>query len=202
VPAMTFKARSHAVDHHSAQCTLDLWRALCNLIQEQQQPLPAGCHLIPEVVATWNRGKSPNDVYSCCQKNCNSAHSHLGPVGAIWLRLIMACVHNAYHTHNLSQTASYLLSEECESFKDFHRMRERQLPFRQFCLELANDLKMEVVPPTMQNSGSDDDDRGHSTPSVAITYNKREAKAINLGQNVLQQPKTRAIFTSTYLNHF
>jgi hypothetical protein len=58
-------------------------------------------------------------------------------------------------------------------------MRARQLPFRQFCLELlVNDLKIEVVPPTMHESGSNDDERqGHtSTPSVAtITYNKREA---------------------------
>ena len=45
VPAMTFEAGSHAVDHHSVQCTLDLWRALCNLIQEQQRPLLAGLPL-------------------------------------------------------------------------------------------------------------------------------------------------------------
>jgi hypothetical protein len=74
VPAMTFKAGSHAVDHHSVQRTLDLWRALCNLIQEQQRPIPAGLHLIPKVVATWNRGNGPNDVYSCFQKNCKSVH--------------------------------------------------------------------------------------------------------------------------------
>jgi hypothetical protein len=36
-------------------------------------------------------------------------------------------------------------------------------------------LKIEVVPPTMHESGSDDDESGHSTPSVAIPYNKREA---------------------------
>ena len=149
VPAMTFEAGSHAVDHHSVQCTLDLWRALCNLIQEQQRLLPAGRHVIPEVVATSNTGKGPIDVYSCFEKNCKWAHSHLGPVGAIWLRLIMTCVYNAYHAHNLSQTISYFLSEECKSFTDVRKLCARQLPFRQFCLELANDLKIEVVPPTM-----------------------------------------------------
>jgi len=65
VPAMTFEAVSHAVDQHSVQFTFDLWKALCRLITEQEgRPLPAGCHLIPEVVATWNRGKGPIDVYS------------------------------------------------------------------------------------------------------------------------------------------
>ena len=93
----------------------------------------------------------------------------------------MTCVYNAYHTHNLSRTVQYLLSEECKSFKDFQKRRARQLPFRQFCLELANDLKIEVLSPTMYESGSDDNDdnndanKGHITASIAITYNKREA---------------------------
>jgi hypothetical protein len=69
---------------------------------------------------------------------------------------------------------SYFLSEECKSLKDFQKIHARQFPFRQFCLELANDLKIEVVPPTMHESGSDDHERGHSTPSIAIMYNKRE----------------------------
>ena len=105
----------------SSALPLHLWRALCNLIQEQQRPLPAGRHLLPEVVATWNRGKGPIDVYSRFQKNCESAHSHLGPVGAVWLRLIMTCVSTMHtnHAHNLSQTVSDLLSEECKSFNDF-----------------------------------------------------------------------------------
>jgi hypothetical protein len=84
-------------------------------------------------------------------------------------------VKNAYHTHNHSRTVSYLLSEKCKSFKDFQKMRARQLPFRQFCFELANDIKIEVVPPTMHESDCNDDEIGRSTPSVAITYNKQEA---------------------------
>ena len=39
VLAMAFEAGSHAVDHHIVQCTLDLWRALCKfLIEEQGRP--------------------------------------------------------------------------------------------------------------------------------------------------------------------
>jgi SAP domain len=205
VPAMAFEAGSHAVDHHSVQCTLDLWRAICRLILEQGKPLPAGRHLIPEVVATWNRGKGPIDVYSRFQKNCKSAHSHLGPVGAIWLRLIMTCVYNAYHAHNLSRTVTYLMSEECKSFKDFQKRRARQLSFRQFCRELANDLQLEVVPPSIHESGSDDDDtgimrstdRGDRTSSVVITYNKREAYFTKphlierrMNRRVLHQPSS------------
>ena len=94
---------------------------LCNLIQEQLQPLPAGCRPILEAVATQSRGKGPIlDIYICFLQHCKSAHcSHLGPMGGIWLRLIMTCIFNAYHTHNLSQTLSYLLSEEWKPFADF-----------------------------------------------------------------------------------
>ena len=59
VPArITFKAGSHAVDHHSVQCNFALWKALCNVLEEQEwQQHLVGCHLIPEVVATWSRGQ-------------------------------------------------------------------------------------------------------------------------------------------------
>jgi hypothetical protein len=62
-----------------------------------------------------------------------SVHSHLGPVGAIWMRLIMTTVYNAYHFFNLSRTAAFLVgSDECKSFKDFQRIRARQCSFPQF----------------------------------------------------------------------
>ena len=84
VPPITFEAGSHAVDHHSVQCTFALWKALCKVLEEREwKPLPAGCHLIPEIVATWNRGKGPIDVYSRFQKNSNSAHVHLGAVRCV-----------------------------------------------------------------------------------------------------------------------
>ena len=105
LPTMTFEQDSHGVDHHSVQCsTLGLWRAMSRMIRNLQRPLvAAGRHLIPEVVATWNRGKGPIDVYSRFQKNCKAVHAHLGPVDAIWLlRLNMTCVYNAYHADSLS----------------------------------------------------------------------------------------------------
>ena len=77
---------------HTLQFTFDLWNAMSKLIQELDVPLPAGKHLLQEVVATWNRGKGPIDVNSCFQENVKSCHCHLGPVEAIWLRLIMTSV--------------------------------------------------------------------------------------------------------------
>ena len=120
-------------------------QALCNLIQEQLQPLPAGCRPIFEVVATQNRGKGPIlDMYICVLQHCKSAHSHLGPMGAIWLRVIMTCIFNAYHTHNLSQTLSYLLSEEWKPLTDFQRCTHINSHSRQLHLELANDMQLKL----------------------------------------------------------
>ena len=59
------------------------------------------------------------------------------------------------------------------------KLRSRGLSFRQFCRELANDLNMEVVPPSMYESSCsvDDEDRVTSGEDAVqcITYNKREA---------------------------
>jgi hypothetical protein len=96
--------------------------------------------------------------------------------------LIMTCVYNAFHAHGLSRSVEYLLDEaECKSFADFQKHRSRQLCFRQFCHELANDLNIEVVPPsTYASSGSSDDDEDDRVTRAeealqCITYNKREA---------------------------
>ena len=181
VPPMEFKAGSHAVDQHSVQTTLDLWIAMTNMIFSRRRPLPAGRHLLPEIVASWNRGKGPIDVYSRFQKNSKSAHSRLGPVGAIWMRLIMTTVYNAYHSFNLSRTAAFLASNECESFKQFQRIRARQPPFRQFCQLLAIDLTV-TVSSALDYSTSDSDsenesadDEDGSQPEAVIIYNTRDA---------------------------
>ena len=180
VPEMEFETGSHAVDQHSVQTTFDLWQAMCNLIiDERGRPLPAGKHLLPEVVATWNRGKGPIDVYSRFQKNIKSVHSRLGPVAAIWMRLVMTTVYNAYHSFNLSRAAAFLASNECKSFKDFQRIRARQCSFRQFCQLLANDLTVEVASELNYTASSSEDEEAmpndEASVQEVILYNKREA---------------------------
>jgi hypothetical protein len=90
---MSFKDDSHAVDRHSVQTTLELSNAMVAMISVRGRPLPAGRHLVPELISEWNRGKGPIDGYSRFQKNVKAQHSHLGPVAAIWLRLTMTMVY-------------------------------------------------------------------------------------------------------------
>ena len=194
---LEIEPESHAVDRHSVWTTLCLWREMSRMISERGRPLPAGKHILPEVVATWNRGKGPIDVYSRFQKSTKSYHAHLGPIGAIWLRLLMTTVYNAYHSYNLSRTAAFLTSDECRSFKEFQKTRARLPPFRQFCHILADDLQVSVVPPIMYNTSSSDGDeevinagasdgdgdvetqrrqtRNKTSEELSIVYNKRDA---------------------------
>jgi hypothetical protein len=111
-PDLDLDESPHAVDQHSVQMTLDLWLAMDAMITERGKPLPAGRHLIPECVAEWNRCKGPIDEYSRFMKNVHSSHAHLGPVAAIWLRLIMTMIYNSFQTFLLSRSQAFLLSDE------------------------------------------------------------------------------------------
>jgi hypothetical protein len=94
------------------------------------------------------------------------------------MRLIMTTVYNAYHSLNLSQTAAFLASNECKSFKDFQRIRACQCSFRQFCQLLANGLTFEVASSLNYN----EDERmtiDEASVQEVIVYNKREAKSKN-----------------------
>ena len=68
VPQIQVPEGSHTVDQHTLQFTFHLWNAMSKLTREHEAPLPVGKHLLSEVVATWNRGKGPIDIYSRVQK--------------------------------------------------------------------------------------------------------------------------------------
>lgn len=179
---MLFKDDSHAVDRHSVQTTLELWNAMVAMISVRGRPLPAGRHLLPEAIAEWNRGKGPIDGYSRFQKNVKAQHSHLGPVAAIWLRLIMTLGYNTYHTYVLSRCEEFLMSSRCLSFRQFQKEKSRQPSFRQFCSMLTRDISLEVLD---MESNSDSEGNNLAVPSamnnltaggaITIAYNKRDS---------------------------
>lgn len=154
-----------------------LWREMSSMIATRGKPLPAGRHLLPELVATWNRGKGPIDGFSRIQKNVKAEHANLGPIAAIWLRLIMSLVYNAFQCYNLSKTVDYLLSDECTSFKDFQRKKARLPPFRHFCKVLAKNLtNLDYIDSESDDSdNSDTDTNANQNNDTTIKYNKREA---------------------------
>jgi hypothetical protein len=180
---LLIKEDSHAVDRHSIQTTLELSNAMLAMILARGRPLPAGRHLVPELIAEWNRGKGPIDGYSRFQKNVKAQHSHLGPVAAIWLRLIMTMVYNAHQSYVLSRCDEFLMSDRCLSFRQFQREKSRQLSFRQFCCVLARDISLEVL--NIEESSSDSECNNLAEPgavdnlagsgTITIAYNKRKS---------------------------
>jgi hypothetical protein len=179
---LLIKDDSHAVDHHSIQTTLELSNAMVAMIAVRGRPLPAGRHLVPELIAEWNRGKGPIDGYSRFQKNVKAQHSHLGPVAAIWLRLIMTMVYNAYHSYVLSRCEEFLMSDRCTSFRQFQKEKSRQPSFHKYCSMLARDISLEVLE---IDSNSESESNNLAVPGainnsegrgvVTIAYNKRKS---------------------------
>jgi hypothetical protein len=128
----------HAVDRYSICKALDLWRVLRKKIIDEGKPFPKGRRIVPVVVALWNRCKGPIDLYSRFLRNVQAKHKKLAPIGAVWLRLIMTIVYNAYQTYSLSVSLEYLMSNDCKSFLDFQRFRNRKSEsFGDFCFGLA-----------------------------------------------------------------
>jgi hypothetical protein len=142
---LLIKDDSHAVDCHSIKTTLEMSNAMVAMISVRGRPLPAGPPLVPESITEWNHGKGPIDGYSQFQKNVKAQHSHLGPIAAIWLRLIMKMVYNAYHSYLLSWCEEFLMSDRCLSFCYFQKEKSQQLSFHQFCSVLAKDISLEVL---------------------------------------------------------
>jgi hypothetical protein len=128
----------HAVDRQSIKQALDLWRVLRNVVIEKGGPLPTARMIVPVVVALWNRCKGPIDLYSRFLRNVQAKHKKLPATGAVWLRLIMTTVCNAYQSYSLYVSLEYLLSEDCKCFLDFQRYRNKNSgSFRKFCMLLA-----------------------------------------------------------------
>lgn len=109
IPDFDHSQYGHCVDQATLQQTLELWKALVNIIDERQGPLPPAKHIIPTLIALWNKVKGGIDVYSRYLKNVKSKHFRLSPTGAIWLRMMMTLVYNAHQSYMLFQVSISVL---------------------------------------------------------------------------------------------
>ena len=144
-------------------------------------------------------------MYSCFQKNTKSNHHSLGPIGAIWLRLLMTTVYNAYHAFNLAGTADFLASNECKSFAHFQDKRRKRQPFRQFCMMLADDMvgRLKVTAPSVFDSSSSGEEEVQTSNEDeafvvqrTILYNKRDAY-FNIPELIHRQKNRRVAHVPT-----
>lgn len=89
VQPFTVDELGHCGDVSTLKQHLALWRIVEAKTEERGGPLPAAKHIIPSVIAIWNRVKGGIDVYSRYLKNIKPSHEHLPPLAAIWLRFLM-----------------------------------------------------------------------------------------------------------------
>ncbi|SPR01327.1 unnamed protein product (mitochondrion) [Plasmodiophora brassicae] len=141
VPKFDEDEFGHAIDDVTVRQTLQLWRTVTAVVMERGQPLPKGKHILPSLVALWNRIKGGVDVYSRYLKNLHSRHSSLNPVQAIWLRIVMTLVYNAYQSHTMCQVNDFLTNEQaCQTFHAYRRARKDQVSFGEFVEAISDEI--------------------------------------------------------------
>ncbi|CEP03823.1 hypothetical protein PBRA_003430, partial [Plasmodiophora brassicae] len=179
VPKFDEDEFGHAIDDVTVRQTLQLWRTVTAVVMERGQPLPKGKHILPSLVALWNRIKGGVDVYSRYLKNLHSRHSSLNPVQAIWLRIVMTLVYNAYQSHTMCQVNDFLTNEQaCQTFHAYRRARKDQVSFGEFVEAISDEIPklsvdvLHVGVPVAEDGESVGDDDRHG--DITFAYNKRE----------------------------
>ncbi|KAJ8571418.1 hypothetical protein ON010_g5419 [Phytophthora cinnamomi] len=103
VPIFSPEELGHCGDCSTLYQQLTLLREMNARIKELGQPLPPAEDIIPTAITMWNREKGGIDVYSRLLKNAKSRHERLPPLAAIWLRLFMTLIYNAFQPSQLLQ---------------------------------------------------------------------------------------------------
>ncbi|KAE9360930.1 hypothetical protein PF008_g1533 [Phytophthora fragariae] len=165
--------RSHCVDMVTLEPTLALWGVLVTLTKVRQQPLPPAKHIIPTLIASWNRVKGGIDVYSRYLKNVKSKHFRLSPTATIWLRMLMSLVYNAHQSYLILQSHDFLMNSTlCTSIKNTARI------YRASALS-AGTLLLLSLRDQLHNSRFDRSKKNTIETSViemghSFSYNKRK----------------------------
>ncbi|KAG1705863.1 hypothetical protein DVH05_002427 [Phytophthora capsici] len=141
VPPFTAEELGHCGDVSTLKQHLALWRIVVAKIEERGGPLPAAKHIIPSVIAIWNRVKGGIDVYSRYLKNIKPSHEHLPPLAAIWLRFLMTLIYNAFQSAQLLSATAFLMDEDrCKSYSIYQQHKSENASFRDFCRDAASCL--------------------------------------------------------------
>ncbi|ETI39264.1 hypothetical protein F443_15139 [Phytophthora nicotianae P1569] len=141
VPPFTADELGHCGDISTLKQHLSLWRIVVAKTEERGGPLPAAKHIIPSVIAIWNRVKGGIDVYSRYLKNIKPSHEHLPPLAALWLRFLMTLVYNAFQSAQLLSGTAFLMDEDrCKSYSIYQQHKNENASFRDFCRDAASCL--------------------------------------------------------------
>jgi hypothetical protein len=159
----------HCKDEATFLLTLKLWRAFNNLVIQRGRPLPPGKHILPTLVALWNRIKGGIDVYSRLMKNCKSVHHKLSPGAAIWLRVLMTMVYNGHQAYILLKSYEFLMdSTNCTLFKKYMQFKNSIGTFADYLRECINGITNVQVEGVARMAVRLDDDENNDDSSVKV----------------------------------
>ncbi|KAE9190862.1 hypothetical protein PF004_g21779 [Phytophthora fragariae] len=174
-PVPTFKpqALGHCVDQQTLVQTLSLWKAIDKMVNDRRRPLPAAKHILPSLIALWNRVIGGIDVYSRFLKNVKAKHFRLSPTGAIWLRMIMTLVYNAYQSFLLFQSNSFLMNRSlCTSYMAYQKYKQNLPRFKDFCRDAASVLSQRPMP-IVDKKPAEEKQPDSCRPRESFAYKKR-----------------------------
>jgi hypothetical protein len=124
-------------DEVTVRCNLQLWKELNRLRNELGMPLPPAKRILPTLVAFWNRVKGGIDVYSRFLKNLKPSHNQLTVDSAIWIRMIMTFIYNAYQSMIIVKIYPELKAGKITTYKDYQRRRMIAAgAFSKFCADV------------------------------------------------------------------
>ena len=151
-PEIYKKYIKYAVDDKTARESLSLWRGM-NLLVQKEGKLRPGRLILPTVIAYWNRCKGPIDLYSRYLANVQAKHGKISPNGRIWIRLLMTCVYNAYHSYALYKMLPTL--GDLKSYTEFQRLKHRTAgTFTEFFSCLSDSLTTPTEGEIVTNTAS------------------------------------------------
>ena len=122
--------KGYEVDRDCIKLHLGLSRSLWTIIEQKGKPLPPGKHLIPSIVAYWNRNKGGVDVLSRYLKNVKIPLGRASPLVVYVVRMIFMLIFSGFQANKLhngleeiTQASNYLVLKQslarATSFKSF-----------------------------------------------------------------------------------
>ncbi|GMF42848.1 unnamed protein product [Phytophthora fragariaefolia] len=191
IPHFDSDQLGHCTDQRTLEQNLTLWKALVKVVDDRRQPPPPAKHIIPTLIALWNRIKGGIDVYSRYLKNVKSKHFRLSPTATVWLRTLMSLVYNAQQS---------LL---CSSYKAYQNHKQNLPSFAAFCREAALALSERPRSQRPLSSISENVDQAPSHElGATFIYKKRLHFQTEIDMRISNRSAHLAVSIVVSLNYF
>ena len=128
-------SKGYVVDEACIHLHLRLSRCLWNIVVEHGKPLPQGKHLIPTIVAYWNRNKGGVDVLSRFLKHVKIPFGRASPRVVYVVRMIFMLIFSGFQAWKLHNGRSTINS--ATNYQLLKQKLTRDTSFKSFLYEVG-----------------------------------------------------------------